>query len=97
MKFAKEDKAIIPDNTIMKLSYKTSLELIGERERMSQLDSYGRHEVLHMSSFLANAIDSELCEHPQIQSNEEWLILALMASSALHELYQRIGKEHLDN
>jgi hypothetical protein len=62
---------------------------------MSQLDQYGRHEVLHMSSFLMNAVDTELCEHAQIQRNKEWKALADKAFNALFDLYQAIGSEHL--
>jgi hypothetical protein len=57
------------------------------------MDAFGRHEVLHMASFLANAVDSELLEHAQIRSNPEWKALADKAFNALFDLYQAIGQE----
>ncbi len=61
---------------------------------MSQMDDFGRHEVLHMASFLANSVDSELLEHAQIQNNPEWKMLAERAFNSLFDLYQAIGREH---
>lgn len=61
---------------------------------MSQKDDYGRHEVLHMSSFLERVVSLELLDHHQIIENEEWCKLAHKAQDALWELYQAIGKEH---
>jgi hypothetical protein len=61
---------------------------------MPQEDDYGRHEVLHMSAFLAKAVDEELLEHEQIKANPEWKALAEKASDALGELYQAIGAAH---
>lgn len=55
----------------------------------------GCHEALHMVSFLAGAVDSELCEHGAIQRNPKWLALAESARDALAKLYQGIGTEHL--
>ena len=63
---------------------------------MSQLDEFGRHEVLHMSQFLARAIEEELLEHEQIASHPEWKALAEAACVALNDLYQTIGASHLD-
>jgi len=34
------------------------------------------HEALHMGSFLMRSVDAELCEHPAIQENRQWLELA---------------------
>lgn len=62
---------------------------------MDQNNNYGRHEVLHMSSFLCNCVDSELLEHQAIKNNKEWLALAEKAHQALFDLYQSIGSEHL--
>lgn len=57
--------------------------------------TWGCHEALHMTSFLENAIREELCQHPAIQSNEEWRACAEIAANTLFQLYQAIGKEHL--
>lgn len=62
---------------------------------MPQSDDYGRHEVLHMASFLHGAVVSELCEHRQIKANPEWKSLAEVASESLWKLYQAIGAVHL--
>lgn len=57
--------------------------------------SMGCHEALHMASFLAGAVDSELCEHQAIKANPQWLQLAEEARERLFDLYQKIGAEHL--
>lgn len=57
--------------------------------------SFGCHEALHMASFLAVTVDRELCEHPSILANPEWLDLAEQAAAALADLYQAIGAKHL--
>lgn len=58
--------------------------------------SFGCHEALHMASFLANAVEQELCEHPAIELVPEWKDLADAAAKALANLYQAIGSLHLD-
>ena len=63
---------------------------------MSQMDAFGRHEVLHMACFLTGAVSNELCEHRQIKNNPAWLALADKACEALGDLYQAIGSEHGD-
>jgi len=39
---------------------------------MPEMDDSGRHEVLHMASFLSRAVARELYEHAQVQANPEW-------------------------
>lgn len=56
--------------------------------------NYGTHEVLHMCSFLAEAIDDEIVSHPEVLNRKDWSELAAKARDALYELYQEIGKEH---
>jgi len=58
---------------------------------MGQWDAYGRHEVLHMSLFLAQCIEEQLMDHEQVKSNPSWLVLAERANDALLTLYQAIG------
>lgn len=60
---------------------------------MSELD-YGRHEILHMTSFLMNAVQEELLENEAIDTKTEWIVLATQARDALAALYQSIGLEH---
>lgn len=57
--------------------------------------SFGCHEVLHMTSFFASAIEAEIIDHPAIRDNEEWAMLAQKAQDALVDLYQKIGNAHL--
>lgn len=57
--------------------------------------SFGCHEALHMASFFAGVVDEELCEHPAIKAREEWSELAHKAATALADLYQAIGRDHL--
>jgi hypothetical protein len=63
---------------------------------MAEMDDYGRHEVLHMASFLSRAVAAELGEHAQVQANPEWKTLADQAAEALWALYQAVGAAHLD-
>lgn len=63
---------------------------------MSEMDSYGRHEALHMASFLSRAVASELCEHEQVQANPHWKALADGAAESLWALYQAIAAIHLE-
>ena len=67
----------------------------GWRERYAP-GSYGCHEALQMTSFLANAVASELLEHGAITQNAEWYELAERAHQALFDLYQAIGAQHLE-
>jgi len=63
---------------------------------MAEMDAFGRHEVLHMSLFLARCVETSLLDHEQIRRNPEWQALADRANDALLALYQAIGREHLD-
>jgi hypothetical protein len=67
-----------------------------EKSAISQMDEFGRHEVLHMSHFLACAIERELLDHEQIKARAEWKALAESACTALGKLYQAIGQESYD-
>ena len=64
---------------------------------MAEMDDYGRHEILHMASFLSRAVASELCEHAQVQANPEWKALADTAAESLWALYQAVGSVHIGN
>ncbi len=57
--------------------------------------SHGCHEALHMASFLMQAVDTELCDHPAVKQNPAWEALATRAHDALFDLYQAIGAEHI--
>jgi hypothetical protein len=62
---------------------------------VSQTDDYGRHEVLHMASFLEGVVDEELLKHDVVRAEPEWLALAEAARKALADLYLAIGARHL--
>lgn len=64
---------------------------------MAEMDDYGRHEVLHMASFLSRAVAAELGEHAQVQGNPEWKALADQAAEALWALYQAVGAVHMES
>ena len=57
--------------------------------------TFGCHEALHMANVLGELVDTRLCEHPAVQQRPEWAALAEQASTALHDLYQAIGAEHM--
>jgi hypothetical protein len=60
-----------------------------------QTDNYGRHEVLHMTRYLMEAIAGELIQHNAIKADPQWLASAKQAFYSLHDLYQAIGRVHL--
>ena len=57
--------------------------------------TFGCHEALHLASVLASMVDEHLAEHPAIVLNARWFELACRASAVLAELYQEIGRIHL--
>lgn len=59
------------------------------------IGTFGCHEALHMTAFLANAVEEELCGHTAIELKPEWSKFAREAADALNKLYQAIGAEHL--
>ncbi len=60
---------------------------------MAETDAFGRHEVLHLSLFLAECVERGLIDHAQIRGNPEWAALADRANTALLDLYQAIGRD----
>jgi hypothetical protein len=62
-----------------------------ETKSMSQMDAFGRHEVLHISLFLAQCVEAQLLDHAQVRANPHWTELAERANDALLALYQAIG------
>lgn len=57
--------------------------------------SFGCHELLDRTSVAARTVEECVLSHPACVQNPEWFSLAEQAASALHELYQRIGADHL--
>lgn len=55
--------------------------------------SFSLHEALHMFSFLAGAVDRELCQHQAIKKNPRLKASADRIGGLLGELYQAIGQE----
>jgi hypothetical protein len=55
----------------------------------------GCHELLDRTAMFADIIEQHLSTHPACVANAEWYELAERAASALRDLYQRIGAEHL--
>jgi hypothetical protein len=62
---------------------------------MAQVDAFARHEALHMSLFLCEAVGAQLLEHPAVATRAEWTALAEEAHDALWRLYQAIGADAL--
>jgi hypothetical protein len=58
--------------------------------------SFGCHEALHMASFLAHAVEDQLCEHPAVALHPELRALADAACESLFALYQAIGARHFE-
>lgn len=55
------------------------------------------HEAFTMAGNLADRIAQELCLHPTIASNPDWLAAAANAEMMLRELYEDIALVHLDD
>jgi hypothetical protein len=55
----------------------------------------GCHELLDRTALLADNLEHFVVENPACVQNKEWHAIARRAADALHELYQRIGAEHL--
>jgi hypothetical protein len=64
-------------------------------EAECQPGSFSCHELLDRTALLAELVERSLVFHPACVANPEWYRLAEQASAALHELYQRVGAEHL--
>jgi hypothetical protein len=60
---------------------------------VAQVDAFARHEALHMSLFLCEAVGAQLLEHPAVAARAEWTNLAEQAHDALWRLYQAIGAD----
>jgi len=59
--------------------------------------SFGCHELLDRTAMLGDSVEEYILDHPSCVQNPEWYALADQAVTALRELYQRIGAEHLGN
>lgn len=58
--------------------------------------SAGCHELLDRTSIAADLVEQYVLAHPACVQNSDWFTLAEQAVTALRELYQRVGAEHLD-
>ena len=61
-----------------------------------QPGSVSCHELLDRTSLLADNVENYIVAHPACVQNKELFALAERAAAALHELYQRVGAQHLD-
>lgn len=59
-----------------------------------QPGTFGCHELLDRTSLAAHLLDESILSHPTCLLHEDWFALAKRASSALNELYQKIGEAH---
>jgi hypothetical protein len=57
--------------------------------------SFGCHELLDRAAMTSDMVDQLILSHPACLQNAEWYALAEQASTALAELYQRVGAEHM--
>lgn len=58
--------------------------------------SFGCHELLDRTALLAAMLEEHLLTHPACVANPDWYALADQAATILHELYQQVGKVHLE-
>ena len=66
-----------------------------EWAKQNKPGSFGCHELLDRTAFVADILERYVRTHPACLQNKEWFQLAEQAASALHELYQRVGEAHL--
>ena len=59
-------------------------------------DSFGCHELLDRTAQAADTVERYVLSHPACVQNKDWFALAEQAVTALQELYQQIGEEHMD-
>lgn len=59
--------------------------------------SAGCHELLDRTALLSDMLERYLLDHPACIANSGWYTLAEQAATALRDLYQQIGGEHLGN
>lgn len=57
--------------------------------------SFGCHELLDRTALVEDLLERHLLSHPACIQNPDWYELAERAAAALHDLYQRVGAEHL--
>ncbi len=57
--------------------------------------SFGCHELLDRVALLGDLVEQQIQNHPACVANAEWFLLADQAATALRDLYQKIGAEHL--
>ncbi len=61
----------------------------------SKPGSFGCHELLDRTALASTLVEQHILAHAACVQNPEWYELADQAATALAELYQRIGAEHL--
>ena len=59
--------------------------------------TFGCHEFLDRTSLILNILESNVLEHPACVANADWYVLAEQAATALRELYQQAGRDHLES
>ena len=57
--------------------------------------SAGCHELLDRTALLTDMLGRNVLAHPACIARPEWYALAEQAASALRQLYQQVGAEHL--
>ena len=57
--------------------------------------TFGCHELLDRTAVLVDMLEQHVQTHPACVANAEWFLLAEQAATALRELYQQVGAEHL--
>ena len=57
--------------------------------------SFGCHELLDRTLLAAETVEQYVLSHPSCAQNPAWYALAEQAVTALNDLYQQIGADHL--
>jgi hypothetical protein len=57
--------------------------------------SFGCHELLDRTNLIGDMVEEYILNHPACVPNKEWFALAHDAVTALRELYQKVGAEHM--
>jgi hypothetical protein len=71
-------------------------ELCADWAEAYQPGTFGCHELVDRTLFVGDMVEQYVLSHPACVANGEWYTLAHQATTALRELYQRIGAAHVD-
>ena len=83
---------MINETEALRLEY---LAEVQDELTQNEPGSFGCHELLDRTHLLVEMVERQVASHAACVQNPEWFALANQAMTALNELYQAVGAEHL--